>query len=94
MSDSTDWSYVVRDENKARLLLVDDEALNREMLSRRLERGGFFVDVASNGRDAIQTIRERAFDLVLLDQMMPGMSGAEVLQSLCIRVCCLTWRTT
>lgn len=75
-------SHALIEKTKARLLLVDDEELNLDMLSRRLERVGFLVEVASNGRDALRLISERSFDLVLLDQMMPGMSGAEVLETL------------
>ena len=69
-------------ENKGLLLVVDDEALNLDMLSRRLERSGYSVQVASSGREALKLISENSFDLVLLDQMMPGMSGAEVLHTL------------
>ena len=64
------------------LLLVDDEALNRDMLSRRLEHHGFRVDVAADGPSALQYIGTHRPDLVLLDIMMPGMTGVEVLQAL------------
>ena len=64
------------------LLLVDDEALNRDMLSRRLEHHGFRVDVAADGPSALQYIGTHRPDLVLLDIMMPGMTGVEVLQEL------------
>ncbi len=62
------------------LLLVDDEELNTDMLSRRLSRSGFHVEVAASGPAALAHIAAQTFDLVLLDQMMPGMSGREVLQ--------------
>ena len=64
------------------LLLVDDEALNRDMLSRRLERHGFHVGMAADGATALQYIGAHAPDLVLLDIMMPGMTGVDVLQRL------------
>jgi diguanylate cyclase (GGDEF)-like protein/PAS domain S-box-containing protein len=64
------------------LLLVDDEALNRDMLSRRLEHRGFRVDVAADGPSALRFIDAHRPDLVLLDIMMPGMTGVEVLQTL------------
>ena len=64
------------------LLLVDDEELNRDMLSRRLERNGFSVEVAESGPQALAQIAERPIDLVLLDTMMPGMGGIEVLKRL------------
>jgi diguanylate cyclase (GGDEF)-like protein len=63
-----------------RLLVVDDEELNRDMLSRRLVRNGFEVKVAENGSDALAQIERREVDLVLLDAMMPGMNGLEVLK--------------
>jgi sigma-B regulation protein RsbU (phosphoserine phosphatase) len=64
------------------LLVVDDDEANRDMLSRRLERKGFAVTVAEDGNRAIELVRERPFDLVLLDVLMPGLSGLEVLREL------------
>jgi two-component system sensor histidine kinase/response regulator len=61
------------------LLVVDDDAANRDVLSRRLTRQGHDVRTASNGSDALRAMRETAFDLVLLDIMMPDMDGYEVL---------------
>ncbi len=64
------------------LLIVDDDEANRDMLSRRLERKGFEVAVAEDGCRAIELVRNRPFDLVLLDVLMPGLSGLEVLREL------------
>jgi sigma-B regulation protein RsbU (phosphoserine phosphatase) len=64
------------------LLIVDDEELNLEGLARRLQRHGFAVTVTKSGEDAIELLVERHFDLVLLDIMMPGMNGLEVLKFL------------
>ena len=64
------------------LLVVDDDEANRDMLSRRLERKGFSVTVAEDGSRAIELVRQRPFDLVLLDVLMPGLSGLEVLREL------------
>jgi two-component system sensor histidine kinase/response regulator len=64
------------------LLVVDDQAANRDLLSRRLKRQGHTVVTASNGRDALALMRQTSFDLVLLDIMMPDMDGYEVLQRL------------
>jgi two-component system sensor histidine kinase/response regulator len=61
------------------LLVVDDDAGNRDVLSRRLNRQGHRVMTASNGNDALHVMREVAFDVVLLDIMMPDMDGYEVL---------------
>src|SRR6185503_2633319 len=50
-----------------RLLVVDDDESNRDMLSRRLQHDGYTVQVAANGVDALRRLRSSAFDLVLLD---------------------------
>jgi adenylate cyclase len=64
------------------LLVVDDEETNRDMLSRRLERRGYSVAIAEDGRQALEMITTQTFDLVLLDIMMPGINGLDVLRSL------------
>ncbi len=61
------------------LLVVDDNEMNRDLLSRRLRREGYKVDLADNGYKALEMIRATKFDLVLLDIMMPGLSGLELL---------------
>ncbi len=61
------------------LLVVDDDAMNRDVLSRRLERQGHRVFTASSGAMALQLMQEKAFEVVLLDIMMPDMDGYEVL---------------
>lgn len=66
-------------QDTSRILIVDDNAYNLEVLSRRLERRGFEVTCVDNGTDALQIIRTAPPDLVLLDIMMPGLSGLEVL---------------
>jgi putative two-component system response regulator len=62
------------------MLVVDDNEMNRDMLSRRLEKQGHIVATAENGCQAIEMLRTRPFDLVLLDIMMPEMNGYEVLE--------------
>jgi len=64
------------------LLIVDDVAENRDLLGRRLERAGYGVLTAENGPEALRIIEEKEVSLVLLDIMMPGMSGIEVLKIL------------
>jgi adenylate cyclase len=54
--------------------------MNRDMLSRRLRKHGFDVDVAIDGHDALGRLGGREYDLVLLDVMMPGLSGLDVLE--------------
>ena len=64
------------------ILIVDDNAENREMLSRRLARDGHRVQAVASGADALALARQQPIDLVLLDVLMPEMSGYEVLQRL------------
>jgi len=64
------------------LLVVDDNELNRDMLSRRLGSRGFRVAVAEDGASALAMIEKQDFDLVLLDVMMPGLTGIDVLKRL------------
>jgi adenylate cyclase len=66
----------------SRILVVDDTAANRELLSRRLTRAGHVVDVVEGGRPALARLAEAKIDLVLLDLMMPDMNGYEVLRLL------------
>ena len=67
---------------EATLLVVDDNEANRDMLARRLRRQGYEVETAIDGPQAISKIEQSIPDLVLLDVMMPGMSGLEVLRYL------------
>ena len=62
------------------LLVVDDNEVNRDILARRLTRQGYAVTTAEHGRAALARLAERAYDLVLLDVMMPEMNGYQVLQ--------------
>lgn len=66
----------------SRLLVVDDNAQNREMLTRRLQRQGYEVLTAEHGIQALELIRRAPLDLVLLDLVMPGMDGYQVLAEL------------
>jgi two-component system, OmpR family, response regulator ResD len=63
---------------EARVLVVDDEAMVREVLSRYLERDGFEVESAADGELALEAFEARRPDLVLLDLMLPRVDGFEV----------------
>lgn len=67
---------------QARILIVDDAEDLVELLEYNLTRAGFVVRTASNGRAALDLIARETPDLVVLDLMMPGMSGTEVLRRL------------
>jgi two-component system, sensor histidine kinase and response regulator len=64
------------------ILVVDDNEMNRDMLSRRLVRIGHSVDTAVDGQYALNMLEKKKYDLVLLDVMMPVISGLEVLSTL------------
>jgi CheY-like chemotaxis protein len=64
----------------ASILIVDDEEMNRDILSRRLLKEGYSVATAQGGNEALDMLRAQRYDLVLLDIMMPGVDGYEVLR--------------
>lgn len=64
------------------LLVADDDASNRDMLARRLQRQGYRVSLASSGLEVLRLVRAQQFDLVLLDMIMPGLDGYQVLTRL------------
>jgi sigma-B regulation protein RsbU (phosphoserine phosphatase) len=68
------------DQPLGKILVVDDNEMNRDMLSRRLAKRGHSVDVAEGGNRALGMIAAASYDLVLLDIMMPGIDGYEVLK--------------
>jgi len=66
----------------SRLLIVDDNELNRDMLARRLARKGYEIVLAASAGELPQRVKEEAIDLVLLDIEMPEISGLEALKTL------------
>jgi len=63
-----------------RILIVEDDADLCGMIQGRLLREGYEADVCHNGDDAVHYISQNAYDLILLDRMLPGRSGTEILQ--------------
>jgi class 3 adenylate cyclase len=68
--------------HSSRILVVDDNSSNRDVLERRLAREGHHVTCAANGATALDLVVRQEFDLILLDLIMPEMSGFEVLRRL------------
>lgn len=66
----------------AKILVVDDDEMNRDMLSRRLERKGFQVTLAVNGQEAITRAQADNPDLILMDLSMPVLDGYEATRQL------------
>ncbi|MDP9054026.1 MAG: response regulator [Acidobacteriota bacterium] len=77
-----DFQPVAIQSIPSRLLVVDDDKTNCEVLQRQLVRGGHTVTCVCSGDEALELLRDPAFDLVLLDVMMPGTSGFDLLQRL------------
>jgi CheY-like chemotaxis protein len=66
---------MVNESRPIRILLVEDNELNRDMLSRRLKRRGFEVLTALDGENAVQITTDLKPDIVLMDMGLPGMNG-------------------
>jgi CheY-like chemotaxis protein len=66
----------------AKILLVEDNEMNRDMLSRRLERRGYEVIVAVDGEEGVARAKADAPDLVLMDLSLPGIDGWEATRQL------------
>jgi CheY-like chemotaxis protein len=66
----------------ARILLVEDNEMNRDMLSRRLERKGHDVAIAVDGREGVEKARTGEYDVVLMDMSLPEIDGWEATRQL------------
>lgn len=65
-----------------KILLVEDNDSISKLVKYKLEKDGYAVELRENGIDGLKAIHESTFDLIILDVMMPGMSGFEVLQQM------------
>lgn len=66
-----------------RILIVEDNVMTLELFKNVLSRDGYDVDTAENGNIALEKMMIGGYDLVLMDVMMPGKSGVDVLKALC-----------
>jgi DNA-binding response OmpR family regulator len=73
------------DNNKPRILVAEDEPDIRELVSIALQFGGFEVEAAADGIEALALANAKAFDLIILDVRMPRMTGFEVCRELRLR---------
>lgn len=64
-----------------RLLLAEDEEVLRMLIADTLEDEGYMIDEASDGLEALDLIKNNDYDLVIVDYMMPGLTGIEVIES-------------
>ena len=70
------------DLNKKKILVVEDEKVMAQALTLKLQRAGFDVLELHDGKSALEQLRKESFDLLLLDIMMPELSGYDVLKHL------------
>jgi len=65
-----------------KILLVEDNEMNRDMLSRRLQRKGFDVAIAVDGRQGVQMAQDATYDLILMDMSLPEVDGWDATRQL------------
>ncbi|MCR5591318.1 MAG: response regulator [Lachnospiraceae bacterium] len=66
----------------AKVLIVDDNEMNLEVISSLMGETRIKITTALSGRECLEILKERSFDVILLDQMMPGMSGTQTLENI------------
>ena len=83
-ADTQICSYLVKGRGRvmAKILLVEDNEMNRDMLSRRLERKGYQVVIAVDGQEGVAMAQSEAPDLILMDMSLPVMDGWEATRRL------------
>jgi DNA-binding NtrC family response regulator len=69
------------DSGRRKVLVVDDEATVGKSIRKALEREGYDIDIALSGEDALKMQEGKGYDVMLVDLMMPGMSGLDLLKS-------------
>jgi DNA-binding response OmpR family regulator len=75
----------VRSKPKLRLLIVDDDRAIRSLPATVAKRAGFSVDLAKDGVDALEMLDQSAYDIAIVDLMMPRLSGYELVQKISAR---------
>ena len=76
-NNTLDMEEIIADLSGARILLVEDNSINREVAQEILAKAGIVVETAVNGREAVMAVRLSSFDAVLMDVQMPEMDGYE-----------------
>ena len=68
---------VTTGEKRAHILVAEDIPMNQALISAQLEKGGYSFEITSNGREAVDAVRNGTYDLILMDIQMPEVSGIE-----------------
>lgn len=64
-----------------KILLIEDDEFIRDLYKRQLDMGGFFTFAFSNGDEGLESMKENHYDLILLDVMLPGINGLDILRN-------------
>ena len=76
---------LLAEEHPLAILLAEDNPVNQRVASLMLQRLGYRADVASNGREAVEAVARRGYDLILMDVQMPEMDGLQATRAICAR---------
>ena len=69
-------------EKKASILIIEDDKFLRELLFRKLEKSGFNISIVIDGEEALRKIKEEEYEIILLDLVLPGIDGFEILKEI------------
>ena len=77
-----EFDYTMATRSPMRILIAEDNLVNRKVMLRILERLGYEADVASNGEEVVEAVRTHAYDVILMDLQMPVLDGIQATQQL------------